>query len=601
MSEALDFAWFPVAGAGDLVERHIFAGELHNVELALWRDDDGCVNAWDNRCCHRGARLTMGVNTGHRVRCQYHGWQYRSGDGQCIVLPAASQTPPPTSVCAHTFAAVERNDLVWVNLNLPAGSPARPTPHDWLIAAPTADRTQRALQSFVLHADAETVLTGVQRYPAFDSGLSADPSVALRRSQRAVRLSWSEDGQAIQLHLLLQPARTDKTIVHAVLEARTDAMALAQWPVRHQTAMKRLRHRLIDEGRVSDFPLSTSDDAHVQPPPQPKTRRRGSERLLKARVTRVTEAAQDIRSFELEPEDPGDIGALADFIAGAHIDVLTPAGMLRQYSIVSAPGEINAGSAHRFRGVTIAVKREPDSRGGSASMHEQVRDGAIIEISRPKNHFRLANSGGALFLAAGIGVTPLLSMAGQMAATRRPYALHYFSRSAAHVAFGERLAALQDVHSHLGLSPEETLATIETVLAAMDPQMDVYVCGPRPFLDAIVGAAQKAGLSADRVHFELFSNTVSHQGDQPFKVRLARSGIELNVAAGQSLSQVLADHGIPIETSCEQGVCGTCMVAVLEGTPQHRDVYLSEDEKRAGHCMQACVSRSASEWLVLDL
>ena len=251
--------------------------------------------------------------------------------------------------------------------------------------------------------------------------------------------------------------------------------------------------------------------------------------------------------------------------------------------------------------VTIAVKREPNSRGGSASMHEQVRDGAIIEISRPKNHFRLANSGGALFLAAGIGVTPLLSMAGQMAATRRPYALHYFSRSAAHVAFGERLAALQDVHSHLGLSPEETLATIETVLAAMDPQMDVYVCGPRPFLDAIVGAAQKAGLPADRVHFELFSNTVSHQGDQPFKVRLARSGIELNVAAGQSLSQVLADHGIPIETSCEQGVCGTCMVAVLEGTPQHRDVYLSEDEKRAGHCMQACVSRSASEWLVLDL
>ena len=95
--------------------------------------------------------------------------------------------------------------------------------------------------------------------------------------------------------------------------------------------------------------------------------------------------------------------ALADFIAGAHIDVLTPAGMLRQYSIVSAPGEINAGSAHGFRGVTIAVKREPDSRGGSASMHEQVRDGAIIEISRPKNHFRLANSGGALFLAAGIG------------------------------------------------------------------------------------------------------------------------------------------------------------------------------------------------------
>ncbi len=601
MSEALNSAWFPVAGAHDLAERHIFAGELHNVELALWRDDDGCVNAWDNRCCHRGARLTLGANTGHRVRCQYHGWQYRSGDGQCIVLPAASQTPPPTSVCAHTFAAVERNDLVWVNLNLPAGHPAPPPQGDWLIAEPGAGRTQRALQSFVLHAGAATVLAGVQRYAAFDARLSADPSVALRSSPRAVHLSWNEDGQAMQLFFLLQPARTDKTLVHAVLEAPADAVALGPWPARHQAAMKRLRHRLIDEGRVSDFPLSTADDTYVPPPPQPKVRQRGSERLLKARVTRVTEVAQDIRSFELEPEGQGDIGALADFIPGAHIDVLTPAGLLRQYSIVSAPGEINAGSARGVRGVTIAVKREPDSRGGSASMHGQIREGAIVEVSRPKNHFRLANSGGALFLAAGIGVTPLLSMAGQMAATGRLHALHYFSRGAAHVAFRERLDALQDVHLHLGLSPEATLAQIQSILATMDPQMDIYVCGPRPFLDAIVGAAQALGLGADRVHFELFSNTISHQNDKPFKVRLARSGVELNVPVGQSLSDVLSEHGIAVETSCEQGVCGTCMVTVLEGTPEHRDVYLSEDEKRAGHCMQACVSRSASEMLVLDL
>ena len=601
MNAATDASWFPVASASDLVERHIFAGELHAIELALWRDDEGGVNAWDNRCCHRGARLTLGINTGHRVRCQYHGWQYRSGDGQCVALPAASQTPPPTSVCAHTFAALERHGLVWVHLGLPAGSHALPPPGDWLIEAPGAGRAQRALQSLVLHADLATVLAAVQRYAECDAQLPAGAALTWQHNARAARLSWSEGGENVQLHFLLQPARDDKTIVHSVLDTDAGAAGLASWPARHQAAMQRLRQRLIHEGRVSAHPLSTCDDVYVQAPPQPAVRQRGSERLFKARVTKVTEVAQDIRSIELEPEARVDRAILADFIAGAHIDVLTPAGMLRQYSIVSAPGEVNPGSAQGWCGVTLGVKREPDSRGGSASMHDQLRAGALVEVSRPKNHFRLANSGGALFLAAGIGVTPLLSMAGHMAAARRPFALHYFSRSAAHVAFRERLDALQHVHRHLGLSPEGTRTQIESALAGMDPQMDVYVCGPRPFLDAVLGAAQKVGLPADRVHFELFSNTISHQNDKPFRVRLARRGIELDVPAGQSLSDVLAEHGVAVETSCEQGVCGTCMVSVLEGTPEHRDVYLSEDEKRAGHCMQACVSRSASEWLVLDL
>lgn len=591
--------WFPVACAHDLAERHVFAGELQGVELAIWRDDDGCVNVWDNRCCHRGARLSMGVNTGHRVRCQYHGWQYRSGDGQCIVLPAASQTPPPTSVCAHTFATQEAHGLVWMHWLAPAGVPLALTLQDWLIAPPAAGQTQQALQSFVLHADAETVRGQLARYRDCDPGL-VQAQLRSQESAHALALSWSEAGAAHTLFFLLQPARADKTIVHAVLQC-PEGLAIAPWQLRHQKAMQRLRGRLIAEGLASAYPTSSADEQYVLPPERPKERLRADERLFTVRVARVIETAEEIRGFELEPAASGEQGALADFIPGAHIDVKTPSGILRQYSIVSSPGEVSAQAAHGWRGVTIGVKREPASRGGSASMHEQLKAGDLLEVSRPKNHFRLANSGGALFLAAGIGVTPILSMAAQMAATGRDYRLHYFARSDAHVAFRERVQALGHAELHLGLSPAATGETIARLLQAMDPGMDVYVCGPRAFLDAIVAAAAAAGLAANRVHFELFSNTVSHQNDQPFKVRLAKSDRELEVPVGQSLAEVLNANGVPVELSCEQGVCGTCMVTVLEGQPEHRDVYLSEDEKRAGHCMQACVSRSASGLLVLDL
>ena len=589
--------WFPVACAHDLAERHVFAGELQGVELAIWRDDDGCVNVWDNRCCHRGARLSMGVNTGHRVRCQYHGWQYRSGDGQCIVLPAASQTPPPTSVCAHTFMAHEAHGLIWMHWLAPAGAPLALALDDWLIAPPAAGQAQHALQSFVLHAEAGAVRAQLARYRDCDAGLAQAQS---QESGHALSLAWSEAGAAHALFFLLQPARTDKTIVHAVLQV-PHSLAIAPWHARHQKAMQRLRGRLIAEGCVSAYPTSSADEQYVLPPERPKERLRADERLIKVRVARVLDTAEEIRAFELEPVASGEQGALADFIPGAHIDVKTPSGILRQYSIASSPGEVSAQAAHGWRGVTIGVKCEPASRGGSASMHAQLKAGDLLEVSRPKNHFRLANSGGALFLAAGIGITPILSMAAQMAATGRDYRLHYFARSQAHVAFGERLQALGHAELHLGLSAVETASQIAELLGAMDPGMDVYVCGPRAFLDAIVAAAVTAGLAAERVHFELFSNTVSHQNDKPFKVRLAKSGRELDVPVGQSLAEVLNARGAAVELSCEQGVCGTCMVTVLEGEPEHRDVYLSEDEKRTGHCMQACVSRSRSGLLVLDL
>src|SRR5699024_1840214 len=236
-----------------------------------------------------------------------------------------------------------------------------------------------------------------------------------------------------------------------------------------------------------------------------------------------------------------------------------------QYSIVSIPGETNTSSQRGIPGVTLGVKREPDSRGGSEAMHDRLESGQVVSVSRPKNHFRIANNKGALMLAGGIGMTPLLSMASHMQNVGRDYALHYFVRSDRHVAFRNRLERLDKCNLHVGLAPSDTEAELSALLAAIDVDTDIYVCGPRPFLDAVVKIAEQVNISTDRVNFELFSNSISHANDKPFRVRLARSDEELEVPAGQALSDVLIANGHALETSCEQGVCGTCMVPVLEG------------------------------------
>jgi ferredoxin len=179
--------------------------------------------------------------------------------------------------------------------------------------------------------------------------------------------------------------------------------------------------------------------------------------------------------------------------------------------------------------------------------------------------------------------------------------LHYFARGAAHLAFAERLDRLDAVERHLGLAPAQTRLALTNLLTTLPTGHDVYICGPRALIDCALEVAESAGIDASRVHVERFANEVDTSHDKPFRVRLARSGGELTVPAGVSLAAMLHAHGAAVETSCEQGVCGTCRVGVLDGEPEHRDVYLSDTEKAAGRCMMACVSRSASALLVLDL
>ena len=317
--------------------------------------------------------------------------------------------------------------------------------------------------------------------------------------------------------------------------------------------------------------------------------------LLRVRVARKTAEAEGIAGFELVAADGG---ALPPFAAGAHVDVHLPGGPVRPYSLCNAPGE-----TQRY---CLGVLREPASRGGSQAMHERVNEGDVLEIGAPRNLFPLAEGGAHhLLLAGGIGITPLLAMAEALAAAGASFELHYCTRSAARTAFAARLAEPRfagRVHLHHDDGPAAQKLDIAARLAAPRAGEHLYLCGPQGFLNAVLGAARGSGWPAAQGHFESFGAApVVHDSDGPFEVLVSSSQRVVTVAKGQSIVQALAAAGVEVMTSCEQGVCGTCLTRVLEGTPDHRDQYLTPEEQAVGDQMLPCCSRAKSARLVLDL
>ncbi|RQR30134.1 PDR/VanB family oxidoreductase [Burkholderia sp. Bp9142] len=317
--------------------------------------------------------------------------------------------------------------------------------------------------------------------------------------------------------------------------------------------------------------------------------------LLMLRVNRITDETPEIRSFELV-DDTGS--PLPEFTAGAHIDVHLEPGLVRQYSICNGPEQTGS--------YTIAVKREAQSRGGSSAMHDRLHVGDLVGVTGPRNHFPLAaDAQENLLFGAGIGVTPLLSMARHLHAANRWFHLEYFTRSPAHTAFADVLAGpdfAAHVTIHYGVESAELAAYLEARLAWRPAGRHIYTCGPRPFMDLV---SQKAAqcYPADAVHLEHFQADPS-LADAPqarFTVRLARSGTELEVPEGESIVDVLARNGVRVDVMCQQGVCGTCLTNVLEGIPDHRDAFLCDAEKASNDRMLLCCSRARSPRLVLDL
>lgn len=318
-----------------------------------------------------------------------------------------------------------------------------------------------------------------------------------------------------------------------------------------------------------------------------------SETLFEVRVGRKAMAALDIVELDLVPVGASELPA---FRAGAHIDVEVRPGLLRQYSLCNDPAE-----RHRYQ---IAVLREPNSRGGSVAVHDELAEGRGIRIGAPRNRFPLVPAQRSLLFAGGIGVTPLLSMAEQLARDGAAFEMHYCTRSPERTAFTKRLAALAcagRVHVHHDDGPPAQRLDLQRVLPAPHEQTHLYVCGPRGYIDWVCSTARAAGWGAPQIHVEHFSGAGQQAAEGSFDVRLARSGVTLAVPAGRSVAAVLHAHGIALPVSCEQGVCGTCLTRVLAGEPDHRDSYLTDEERCRNDQFLPCCSRSRSACLVLDL
>lgn len=316
---------------------------------------------------------------------------------------------------------------------------------------------------------------------------------------------------------------------------------------------------------------------------------------LQVQVVRKAVEAQDICSLELVAVDGR---ALPSFSAGAHVDVQLPGGLVRPYSLCNDPRE-----SHRY---LIAVLRDPASRGGSAAVHDQVQQGQCLTISPPRNHFALAReSRRSLLLAGGIGVTPILCMAERLALLGADFEMHYCTRSRERTAFLQRIsessfAARVQLHHDDG-DPAQRL-DLAQLLALPEPGVHLYVCGPRGFMDAMLGTARSQGWPEAQLHYEFFGAELPGTGqDGDFEVQLASSGRVVQVPAGTTVVKALADAGIEVMVSCEQGVCGTCLTRVLDGVPEHRDAYLTPEEQAANDQFLPCCSRAKSARLTLDL
>ena len=703
--------WHPVASDHDVPHRHVHHGQLLGRELAIWRADDDFVNVWENRCLHRGVRLSIGANDGTELRCQYHGWRYANRSAGCTYIPAHPADAPARTICNRTFPTVERYGLIWSGedpvgdpptievleegapfglRNLPAHAPVElvlqhlqthrfapsgslgaESPEmtvewvdDYAVAltataggaasgstsgsssdsAPGSDSGSASDSSSGTASGSDSgaasdsdsgsdsgaasdsdsgsdsgaasdsdsgsdsgaasdsssgTASGSDSGAASDSdsgsdsGAASDSSSGTASGSDSGAASDSDSGSSSTVVFFVQPVDSGRSVIRGVLTETP--------PERDQLAV--LRHHAVELNRLV---TAIEAEAALLPAPEPivpvlqqvpirlaelPEAPSGRTASLRVQVSRKWSTAEGVAAFELVPLQ----GVLPTFQPGAHIDVHLPNGLIRQYSITNGPGQ---SSFYR-----IGVKLEPDSTGGSVCLHETVREGDVLAISEPRNNFPLRrDSLRTILLAGGIGITPLLAMAQTLDRMDLGFELHCFVQSEDHIAFRDVIDGLgESVVRHVGLAPDETVGEIRRLVAERSAHTHLYVCGPGPMLEAVRHEASEAGWPDDAVHFEYFKNTTEIDDSSTFEVALARSALTLTVGSGQTILEVLREHGVSVPSSCEQGACGTCVATVLEGEPDHQDVHLNDSDHQAGDRMMTCVSRSKSDRLVLDL
>ncbi|MDQ0507198.1 PDR/VanB family oxidoreductase [Xanthobacter agilis] len=309
-------------------------------------------------------------------------------------------------------------------------------------------------------------------------------------------------------------------------------------------------------------------------------------------VAKKTVEANNMVSLELV--DPAG-AELPAFSPGSHIDVTIPGGLVRQYSLFNSASERS-----HYR---IGVWKDANSRGGSVAIYEKVNVGDTLQVSTPRNRFKVPkDTARAVLIARGIGVTPILSIADHLKSKDIPFELHYLFAGGSPGSFKGTIEAssfAENTTFYLeGAQPPFNPATI---LADRPDDTQLFICGVDWWMDPIANTAQQKGFGANRVHMERFGGKApAPLLDKVFEVKIASTGKTYQIPGDKSVSAALEEKGVKIPTSCEQGACGTCKVKVLEGEVDHRDKRLTAAQRDEGW-MLACVSRGKGDLLVLDM
>lgn len=311
--------------------------------------------------------------------------------------------------------------------------------------------------------------------------------------------------------------------------------------------------------------------------------------LIEVRLTAVRFAAEKTNFYEFRLPGGGPLPVAGP---GAHIDLHLADGLVRQYSLVSTDPRPDC--------YCVGVKRDPRSRGGSTFVHDQLRVGDRLRISLPRNNFPLDEAAAhTVFVAGGIGITPIWSMIQRLDELGRTWQLHYSCRTRQEAVLLEALAARGQVVFNFDDENGGAFLDMGAIVGAAPTGTHFYCCGPAPMLASFEAAA--ARLPHEQVHVEHFSATQAAATDGGFTLALARSRLEFQVPPGRSILETLRDNGVDVNCSCEQGLCGVCETDVLAGVPDHRDSVLTDAERAAGKKMMICCSGSRTDRLVLDI
>ena len=311
---------------------------------------------------------------------------------------------------------------------------------------------------------------------------------------------------------------------------------------------------------------------------------------LEVVLSSISLAAKDTNLYTFRRPDRAPMpGAMP----GAHISLMLPNGIERQYSLINYGASLNE--------YVVGVKLDPNSRGGSVFMHNHLRVGQVITIEPPRNNFPLIETAPHVVLfAGGIGVTPIYCMARRLIELGRSWELYYSARSRTDAAFLAELEPHSQAKFHFDQEKGGALP-IAAIIASLPKNAHLYCCGPTPMLAAFEAAAAANGFAAEQVHVEYFTPKFAAAAEGGYMVQLERSKKELKVPEGKTILQVVREAGVDVPFSCEEGICGACETRVISGMPDHRDSILTESERKANATMMICCSGSKSPRLVLDL